>query len=138
MNEAELYRRIVRPKLGSWGDCRRVENSVDSGMPDVNYAFDGVNGWLELKLSHGGLYHFEKFQLPWLKRRARHSKDVWVLGLNTGTASVRLHSVDQILSVDTKIKGKWTTMVSNDVPFHLDLELKSDWSQLRQVMNHTL
>lgn len=134
MREDELYKRYVQPRLSDWGDCCRVENTVDSGMPDVNYAIEDTHGWLELKVTHGGLYHFERFQLPWLKRRARHSKDVWVLALHDRKAVVRLHSVSQLFEVELGTKKKWTTMDAEDVPFVLELKLQSDWQQLRQVL----
>lgn len=136
MREDELYKRYVQPRISEWGDCCRVENTVDSGMPDVNYAIENNHGWLELKVVHSNLYHFEKFQLPWLKRRARHSKDVWVLALHGREAVVRLHSVSQLFEAERGTKKKWTIMTAKDVPFTLELPLKSDWQQLRQVLTH--
>lgn len=39
----------VKRELGPYGRLKRIENRVDTGMPDVLYCFAGVTGFLELK-----------------------------------------------------------------------------------------
>lgn len=136
MNEADFYSRYVQPCISSHGDCCRVENTVDGGMPDVNFAIRNTHGWLELKVVHSGLLHFEKFQLPWLKRRFRHSKDVWVLVLHDTKGVVRLHTIPSILSCDFESKRKWTVVKADQPEYELELKLGTDWTSLVTTLTH--
>ncbi len=47
-NEAQFWR-TVRRNLPPGAHFERMENLVAIGTPDVNFCWDGVNGWIELK-----------------------------------------------------------------------------------------
>lgn len=86
--EASLWA-LVRDELGPYGDLVRVENRVEPGTPDVNYAFHGGRGegWLELKDAdawpvRGGVLrmeHVTEVQRRWWLRRAGAGGQIWVL-----------------------------------------------------------
>lgn len=73
MTEGQFWRDMLRPKLQNVRPIvlYRLENSVASGMPDVNAAFKGVERWLELKIMHGCRITVRFSQLRWLKQRER-------------------------------------------------------------------
>jgi hypothetical protein len=48
MAETSLWGRLHR-HLGPYGRLIRIENRVETGMPDVYYCLRGATGWLELK-----------------------------------------------------------------------------------------
>lgn len=46
--------------------------STGQGVPDVNFCFpDGVEGWIENKISHGYAVKISPHQIAWLERRSR-------------------------------------------------------------------
>lgn len=60
MSETLFWNNTVRPALISFGVLHRVENTVETGTPDVTYCLrntledgPGVSGWIELKHSDG-------------------------------------------------------------------------------------
>lgn len=60
MNETLFWSKTVRPALISFGVLHRVENTVETGTPDVTYCLrtgledgPGRSGWIELKHAHG-------------------------------------------------------------------------------------
>lgn len=62
---------------------QRVENSVGPGTPDVNYCYDGKEGWIELKCL--GVMHIRKAQHIWLARRAKAlGRCVLLIGTRSG------------------------------------------------------
>jgi hypothetical protein len=70
------------------GDFQRVENMVGTGMPDVNYCIEGVEGWIELKQTQGWprfshkplvLDHYTPQQRLWHRRRTSAGGRVYVM-----------------------------------------------------------
>lgn len=47
--EASLWR-YIRDGMGSRWHAQRHEDRLSAGVPDVSFALDGVDGWLELKV----------------------------------------------------------------------------------------
>jgi hypothetical protein len=41
------------------------------GVPDLNYCYNGVEGWIEMKRASGLRCHVEPEQIAWMERRAR-------------------------------------------------------------------
>lgn len=75
----EMWRHL-RPLLNGDGwHAMRVENPALPGTPDVNWAGDGAEGWLEIKYVHryppkGGTVQVRDFspqQRVWLTKRRR-------------------------------------------------------------------
>lgn len=96
MNEQEFSQRHVLPHLRQWGDASRIENSAESGTPDVTYAIDGQQGWIETKIIRNGVLTFERFQLPWLKRRLRVAHgNLWIFA--TDSDGLYVYSAEQII-----------------------------------------
>lgn len=90
MSEKNLWER-VRVRLKDFGHLQRVETGMmtDAGVPDVNFCFSGVEGWVELKhaipparaatvvfKSQRGL---EPQQIEWLLYRHRCGGRVFIL-----------------------------------------------------------
>lgn len=104
--EKEFYTRYVRPFLAGHGDHERVENSVGSGTPDVNYAIEGVEGWIELKLCRGDSLHFEKYQLPWHVRRLKHNSRLYVMAYAPKSNMLYLYNSAYITSLPSTVRGR--------------------------------
>lgn len=138
MNEAEFYRRHLRPTFKDWGDFFRVENSAQSGTPDINYAIAVMGrtaqGWIETKVSHPGGLHFEKFQLPWMKRRLRYTGDrfVWVLALIHDM--VFLIEAKNIVNKPTYLKGKWLVIAYHDLQPKVTLSKPWRWDMVKRAL----
>jgi hypothetical protein len=61
--------------MGNLWDAQRHEDLHSSGIPDVSYGANGINGWLELKAYEcwptGTLPHFTAKQVNWLTNRGK-------------------------------------------------------------------
>jgi hypothetical protein len=49
------------------------------GVPDVNFCFSGVEGWIECKRAKGWVVDFAPQQIAWIERRVRAGGRVFVL-----------------------------------------------------------
>lgn len=110
MLEAEFYRNHVKKAFDRWGDHSRVENTAESGTPDISYAVGGLQGWVETKIVRAGCLKFEKFQLAWLKKRSRHAhgKNLWVFA--TDGKSLFVYTAEQILKGKRTMNKDWVSV----------------------------
>lgn len=52
--------------------------STGQGVPDVNFCYNGVEGWIEMKKTHGWTVNMEKEQVAWIERRQRNGGRVYI------------------------------------------------------------
>lgn len=85
MNEAGTWR-ALRQLVGTRWHATRVEDRLQSGIPDVTWGARGVQGWLELKYLHhwpvrGGPADLglRPQQAAWLQLRHAAGLGCWVL-----------------------------------------------------------
>lgn len=58
---------------------QRIETGLTGGgVPDVNYCFDGVEGWIENKKTDGWKVTIRPDQCGWISRRVRMGGRVYV------------------------------------------------------------
>ena len=104
LTETEFSRNDIMPHLLQWGDATRIETTTISGMPDISYAIAGLQGFVELKIVRQGKLTFEKFQLPWFRKRLRHAKgNLWLFA--TDGAALYVYSAEQLLKAPRYPKG---------------------------------
>jgi hypothetical protein len=134
MDESTFYRNMVKPRFDDWGTHDRIENAVGSGLPDISYAIAPRQGWLETKVVHSGKLFFEKFQLPWFRKRLRHmgGKDLWVLA-HAGY-QVNLYAAADLLEAPREKVRKWTVIKTTDLEPWLVIKAPWDWQPLRQAL----
>lgn len=64
-------RKSFREGLKAW-HWQSIESSLTgAGIPDSNYCFEGIEGWLELKKTDGWKVKFQLMQPGWIMRRIR-------------------------------------------------------------------
>lgn len=82
MNETEFYQKHVR-KMSSVLHLERIENAVGVGFPDVSAAGGGKQFLIETKVAKGEFLYFEKFQIPFYKKRYRYTdgKGIFIMAL---------------------------------------------------------
>lgn len=133
MDEATFYRNMVKPRFDEWGDHSRIENAVGSGIPDISYALQGRQGWCETKVIHSGKIFFERFQLPWFKKRLRHTdgKDLWVLALDKD--GVKLYAAADLIQAPREKIRKWTVIKTADVIPLAVVKRPEDWQAVRRA-----
>jgi len=51
------------------GHLQRIETSVSSGVPDLNWCNEGLEAWLELKVTRAGRTRLRPLQYSWGMRR---------------------------------------------------------------------
>jgi len=75
--EQKFYQRFARalPKC----DITRVENIMESGMPDVNVCYMGMEVWVELKVFVEGRVLIRPAQNAWGHRRSFHGGRVLII-----------------------------------------------------------
>ena len=60
------------------GHVNRIENSTGVGIPDVNFCFDGLETWLELKANINLLVaEQEVIDIPFGTKKLRDSQIIW-------------------------------------------------------------
>lgn len=116
MTESDWWA-LVKVQLDRWGDSCRIESTTGGGVPDVNYAIDGHHGWIELKVAKAGKLYFERFQIPWMRRRLRHMDAVWVLALVDD--ELRLYHAGDIVHAQCHVESNktktWTVVEVNGI-----------------------
>ena len=69
VSEADFWQQVKR-NLPQDVHASRIENTVGSGISDVNVARKGFGElWLELKVTHGKNVHFRNSQRSWIAAR---------------------------------------------------------------------
>ena len=100
MSEINLWTRI-KGGLEQYGHLQRIETgSIAEGVPDVNYCFQGLEGWVELKYGKVPLRATTEVfksqpgmrpaQIDWILYRGKVGGRVFIL-LNIGTELFLIH-----------------------------------------------
>ncbi len=99
MKESQFWSALVKPQLSPFGVMHRIENTVESGTPDVTYTLRhpnrnrAVSGWIELKVCHlparqNTVVRFKRFtpaQAEWLREWSAIGGSAWLLVLIGGS-----------------------------------------------------
>ena len=140
MDEATFSRQHVMPRLLQWGDATRVENTATSGMPDISYAIAGIQGFVEMKVIRQGKLSFEKFQLPWLRKRLRHARgNLWLFA--TDGDALYVYSAEQLLAAKRYPHGDMVQLFIEELAPPLFFSPTQPWqwgSVLTLLTRHTL
>jgi len=62
-------------KKATGGHWVRIENNVGTGVPDVNYAFQGTEGWTELKVCRRKIITYDTV----IKLKVRPAQYAWLM-----------------------------------------------------------
>lgn len=137
MLETALYSRI-RPKLQAWGEVSRVENSIESGMPDVFFMCGGQYNWIETKVDHAGELYYERFQPGWHRRYIRAgATNLFCMTSVEGSRSCEMnvyHMADLVKAPFTH-RGKWYIFRTEDLTPILTMRKTYDWDPLRLLLS---
>ena len=91
MSDGEL-RKIFRKHLTGF-DLLAVETGGTSGgVPDMNYARAGVEGWIEMKAADHWRVTIRPMQIGWCERRLRHNPRVFCAVRRAGTELWLFHA----------------------------------------------
>lgn len=107
MNESDFYSRLVGPNLDKFGHVVRVENTVGVGCPDVHFCNRGRTAWIELKVAKAGRLVFQKPQIPWMRKHARHGGRACVLFLSEDEKRLSVLHARNLLNTSPKPVGRW-------------------------------
>lgn len=88
---------------------------------------------MELKVIRSGKLHFEKFQLPWLLRRGRHTKDLWVLA--KGSDKIFLYEILELLQAPKEKYRKWTVIRQKDL--EPTVQGQHPWEEIKAALTFT-
>jgi hypothetical protein len=112
MSDGEL-RKIFRRHLQGF-DLLAVETGgTTSGVPDLNYARDGVEGWIEMKAAAHWRTTIRPMQIGWCERRLRHNPRVFCAVRRAGTELYLLHASQMRHLASSRVDlvprlGHWT------------------------------
>lgn len=90
MNPEQKFYQWIRNLLGPSIHCSRIENSIQSGMPDVCICWDGVETWVELKVFVCGRILLRKEQWGWCWKHCNAGGKVAVIALNEETDEIHI------------------------------------------------
>jgi hypothetical protein len=82
MTKEQKFYQQFRKNLPKYADCVRVENVLQSGMPDVNVCLDGREIWVELKCYDHSKVLIRPQQYAWGMRRAETLGRVFIVALH--------------------------------------------------------
>jgi hypothetical protein len=129
MKEQDFYRNHVARGLGRYGHVERIENTLGS-VPDISYAVEGKQPWVETKTTKSGWIYFEKFQIPWFKKRMRSTNGggIFVLLTDDDGSTLYLFHANTFVEAETEMYRKWRrielwkvadqALVCNKKPWH--------------------
>lgn len=136
VNEADFSNTYVLPKLRALPNSHlvRVENAAETGTPDINYAIFPTQGWIETKVAKSGFLYFEKFQIPWFRKRIRATggHHTWVLA--TEQVSAFLYSATEILAAPREPYKKWVRVRLSDVKAVASVPLAGSWGPVTDFL----
>lgn len=100
----------MRPEAKFWdylrdklpGHVSRIENSIGNGMPDFNLCHDGIEIWVELKVSDELAPVVRKEQRVWGFNRSRSGGKCFVVALHNSFIYAWKHPNIQFEKVDDK------------------------------------
>lgn len=137
MTESEWWSR-VKVQFSRQGDVCRIESTTGGGVPDVNYAIQGHHGWIELKVAKRGKLIFEKFQIPWLRRRLHHMDALWILAL-VGP-ELCLYHASEIVSAPSYLavtkQKTWTVVNTLDIMASVRGPKPWPWQQVFTILTN--
>lgn len=133
MLEQKFANDHIIPRLRKLGHAVHVQNSAESGTPDINYAIFPRQGWIEVKVAKSGWLYFETFQIPWIRKRHRAFPfSVWVLARVGQEAA--LFSAEAILGADCEPYRKWTRCRVDGLESVARTGLSGNWSGIMSVL----
>jgi len=136
--ETSLRRWLIRNVPGHW---QAVESTAtSSGIPDVNFAIGGVEGWLELKVctvrkGRVSRIKLRKEQYAWITRR-RIVGNGWagvLVGLSDGglLGFSSPFALERILSLNTTTDATVFCRFADLVAWKGEINLLTDWLKTR-------
>jgi len=137
MLETDFWNKHAKPGLFPYGDFQRVENTADTGTPDVNFAVKGFGqGWIELKVAHDGWLKFELFQLPWIRRRLKAAPGTcWVLAyIDEGTCGTLIIPGAVALRAERRAYGKHVFIAVDAILRETGWQYLTTWSELATIL----
>jgi hypothetical protein len=80
MSAEKTFWSLLRGHLPKKSHVQRIETgSTGRGIPDVNFCWQGVEVWIELKIVKGRRVELSPEQVAWMFRRARAGGLCWVM-----------------------------------------------------------
>jgi hypothetical protein len=130
MTEQDFVNDEVMPQLRKCGHVIHVQNTAESGTPDINYAIFPTSGWIETKVAKSGWLYFETFQIPWFRKRLRALGGGGVFVLAKVGTETCLWKADAILGVDREPYKKWVRCKVDNLPAPLVTLSRQGWAAI--------
>lgn len=115
--------------------------STGQGVPDVNVCINGIESWIENKLTHAWAVDFDAMQISWIERRIRNSGRVFVAVRRKTTSGPRKgKAVDELhvfhgrdvrrVAIDGICKGTepWSLLICKGGP------AAWDWAGFKAIL----
>jgi len=111
MSDGEL-RKIFRQHLHGFDVLSVETGGTTSGVPDLNYARNGIEGWIENKVCDHWRCSIRPMQVGWCERRLRHNPRVFVAVRRAGTELWLFHASNMRRLVTERLDtvprlGRW-------------------------------
>lgn len=71
-------RQLFRKNLGGFDFVSIESGSTGGGIPDSNFCYKGVEGWVEYKQTGGHVVTLNPEQIGWIARRVRNGGRVFI------------------------------------------------------------
>lgn len=81
MRKENAFKKHILLMMGTRWHVQSHEDALSTGIPDLSFGVNGVNGWIELKHINKDdtkPQHFTFAQINWLRRRQKHGGNCFV------------------------------------------------------------
>jgi len=95
MKDGDL-RTLFRNKIKEWQWTSIETAGTATGVPDSEFCTpQGIQGWIEFKVTHGFSVNLSPLQVAWLDRRCRYGGNAWIAVRRLPTAKMYV-DVDEL------------------------------------------
>lgn len=114
--------------------------STGQGVPDMNGCIDGVEFWIENKMTKGFAVVISPHQISWIERRVRNGGRVFIAVRRLQTPGARREACDELHLFDGRdvrrvafdgvqpATAPWARLISRDGP------ARWDWAAFRAIL----
>jgi hypothetical protein len=128
VNESQLLQRI-RLHWSPLCHLLHLESNTTLGIPDINFAYQGKDIWVELKVLRGEHIYVEKFQPQFHVTRNRYGGHCYILAGNTKEVKiVQIKEPSDIWKGDDV--GKFIKFNVQDLPLVIQYTKPFDWREM--------
>lgn len=131
-------RNLFKKHLKKWHWQHMESGGTGGGIPDTNYCYQGVEGWIECKKTETESIRFRAEQVAWIDRRCREGGRVFIaVRRKHDGGSIKGRPVDELWlyhGIDVRALNTHGMNPLWSVNFWWNGPRKWDWDQIAAIL----